>query len=182
MINRKLITTAKNLPWYLLQCKPNAVQVAVRNLENQSFTTFLPLQERTMRKGEAFKQQVRPLFPGYLFIQLDPEKGPWAQINNTRGVTRLVRLSTEPSVVPGNIVTALMARCDNHGVLQQSYQLEIGDQAEITQGPFSGFIAKVAGTEPNNRVHVLLNIMGQSSLMAIEVGGLQPSSEPIVEH
>ena len=83
---------AQNKRWYLAQCKPNATHVAVRNLDNQGFVSFLPLQEGTKRKGKGFQNQIRPLFPGYLFVQLDVNDGPWRKINNTRGVARLVRL------------------------------------------------------------------------------------------
>lgn len=174
MIKSYLLTMVKNLPWYLVQCKPNAVHVATRNLENQNFTTFLPLQESTTRKGDAFKQHIRPLFPGYLFVQLNPDEGPWHQVNNTRGVTRLVRLCSEPSVVPNNIVAALMARCGENGVLHETHQLQAGDKAQITRGPFSGFIATVGNSEPNDRIHVLLNIMGQSRNVVIDTAALTP--------
>ena len=64
----KTDTKAKNdLRWYLVQCKPNAAKIAVRNLKNQCFGTFLPLQEITKRKGKTFQRQIRQLFPGYLF-------------------------------------------------------------------------------------------------------------------
>ena len=174
MIKSNLLTIEQNLPWYLVQCKPNAVYVAARNLENQSFTTFLPLQESTTRNGETFKQNIRPLFPGYLFVQLNPDKGPWHQVNNTRGVTRLVRLCSEPSVVPNSIVSALITRCGENGVLQETYQLRAGDKTQITRGPFSGFIATVGNSEPNDRIHVLLNIMGQSRNVLIDTAALTP--------
>jgi len=159
MIEKPDAETMHELRWYLVQCKPNAAQIAVRNLENQSFGTFLPLQEITKRKGRIFERQIRPLFPGYLFVQIDPNLGPWRQVNSTRGVNRLVRLGAEPSVVPNEIVKALMARCN---------------QAQVTQGPLSGFIATISNIEPNNRINILIEIMGQTTKVAINADALQP--------
>ena len=136
------------------------------------------MQKLTMRKGDAFKHQIRPLFPGYLFVQLNPNEGPWHQVNNTRGVTRLVRLCTEPSVVPSSIVAGLIARCDNNNVLHEFHQLQAGDKTQITQGPFSGFMATVWNSEPTDRILVLLNIMGQSSVVAIDATALNPIGQP----
>ena len=179
MIEKPDTEMMRNLRWYLAQCKPNAAQIAVRNLENQSFGTFLPLQEITKRKGKIFQQQIQPLFPGYLFVKLRPDKGPWRQVNSTRGVARLVRLGAKPSVVPNEVVEALMASCDKQGMLRQtsktqSSQLHAGSQAQVTQGPFSGFIAEISDIEPNNRINVLIDIMGQSTKVAVNAGALQP--------
>ena len=179
MIEKPDTETTLDLRWYLVQCKPNAAQIAVHNLENQSFGTFLPLQEITKRKGKIFQRQIRPLFPGYLFVQIDPDQGPWRQVNSTRGVARLVRLGAEPSVVPNEIVEALMERCDNQSILRQtsetqSSQFHAGNQAQVTQGPFSGFIATISDIEPNNRIHILIEIMGQTTKVAINAGALQP--------
>jgi transcriptional antiterminator RfaH len=179
MIEKPDIETMYNLRWYLVQCKPNATQIAVRNLENQSFGTFSPLQEITKRKGKIFQRQISPLFPGYIFLQIAPDLGPWRQVNSTRGVARLVRLGAEPSVVPNEIVEALMARCDTQGILRQtsetqSSQLHAGNQAQVTKGPFSGFIATISDIETNNRINILIEIMGQATKVAINAGALQP--------
>ena len=179
MIEKPDTKTTHDLRWYLVQCKPNASQIAFRNLENQSFCTFMPLQKTTKRKGKIFQPQIRPLFPGYIFVQLHRDQGPWRQINSTRGVARVVRLGAQPSAVPNEIVEALMARCDKQSILfqtveTQSSQLHAGNQAQVTQGPFSGFIATITAIEPNNRINILIELMGQTTTVAINAGALQP--------
>ncbi|NCG10678.1 MAG: transcriptional activator RfaH [Alphaproteobacteria bacterium] len=179
MIEKPDTETMHELRWYLAQYKPNAAQIAVRNLENQSFGTFLPLQAITKRKGKIFQRQILPLFPGYLFIQIDPDQGPWRQVNSTRGVARLVRFGTDKSAVPNGIVEALIARCDKQSILRQtsetkSSQLHAGNQTQVTQGPFSGFIATISDIEPNDRINILIEIMGQTIKVAINAGALQP--------
>ena len=165
---------AQNKKWYLAQCKPNATHIAVRNLDNQGFASFLPLQEGTKRKGRGFHHQIRPLFPGYLFVQLDTTEGPWRRINSTRGIARLVRLGAEPSVVPDAIIANLMQRCDEMGIIQDAGALEAGDQAQVTQGPFSGFVATIANIEANARIYILLDIMGQSTKVSIDAKVIKP--------
>ena len=165
---------AQNKRWYLAQCKPNSTQIAIRNLKNQDFVSFLPLQEVTKRKERGFKHQIRPLFPGYLFVQLDATEGPWRRINSTRGIARLVRLGAEPSVVPDAIIANLMQRCDEMGIIQDAGVLEAGDQAQVTQGPFSGFVATIANIEANARIYILLDIMGQSTKVSIDAKVVKP--------
>ena len=181
MIEKPNSETTHDLRWYLVQCKPNATQIAVHNLENQSFGTFLPLQEITKRKGKIFQRQIRPLFPGYLFVKIDPDQGPWRQVNSTRGVARLVRLGAKPSMVPTKIIEALIAQCDEQSILRQtietqSSQLHAGKQAQVTQGPLSGFIANISDTQPNDRINILIEFIGQTTKVAIDAGALQPIS------
>ena len=168
------IQMAQNKRWYLAQCKPNATHIAVRNLENQDFVCFLPLQEVAKRKGKVFQHQIRPLFPGYLFVQLDATEGPWRKINSTRGIARLVHLGAEPSVVPDAIIANLMARCDEMSIVQDAGALVLGDRAQVTQGPFSGFVATIADVEANDRIYILLDIMGQLTKVSIDAKALTP--------
>ena len=180
MIEKPDTETTEDLRWYLLQCMPNAAQIAVRNLKNQGFRTFLPLQEITKRKGKIFHRQIRPLFVGYLFVQLHPSKGQWRQVNSTRGVSRLVSLGAEPSQVPNEIVAALMVRCDKQSILRQTSEIQanqshVGSQVQISLGPFSGYIATITEIEPNDRINILIEIMGQKTKVAINAGALQPT-------
>jgi transcriptional antiterminator RfaH len=92
----------------------------------------------------------------------------------------LVRLGAEPIVLPNKIVEALMARCDKQSILcqtseTQSSQLHADNQAQVTQGPFSGFIATISDIEPNKRIIILIEIMGQTTKVAINVDALQPN-------
>ena len=116
--------------------------MARRNLENQGLSAFLPLQKLTRRKGNVFQTQLRPLFPGYMFVAQDPTSGQWRKINNTRGVARLVRLAAELTPVPPTIMDLIFARCDVAGVFQQNATLVSGDDANITQGPLPAPLLK----------------------------------------
>jgi transcriptional antiterminator RfaH len=162
--------------WYLVHCKPNSEQMALRNLENQDFTAFLPLQKLTNRKSSGFQTRIRPLFPGYMFVAQDPIAGQWRKINSTRGVARLVCLAAEPTPVPLLIMNELFERCDANGVFQRSEKLVNGDVVKISQGPFSGMIGKIVEIEPSHRVHLLLDFLGQKSRMAIDSRGVIPIS------
>ena len=174
-MTEKKNNNATEQPWFLVQTKPNAEAVASQNLKNQQITAFMPLQKLTRRKGSAFQTQLRPLFPGYVFVAQDPAAGQWRKINNTRGVARLVRLAAEPTPVPATIMEQLFARCDETGIFQQSSTLVAGRDAKITRGPFAGTIAKIVEIDPNQRVHLLLDFMGQTSTLTTDAAGVTPN-------
>ena len=163
-----------NKVWYLVHCKPNGEQMAFRNLKNQGFSTFLPLQKLTNRKGLGFQTRVRPLFPGYMFVAQNPDAGQWRKINSTRGVARLVCFAADPTPLPRIIMNQLLERCDANGVFQQSVNLVTGDNVKISRGPFSGMIGKIIEIEPSQRVHLLLDLLGQESKMTIDSRAITP--------
>lgn len=162
--------------WYLVHCKPNAEQMALRNLENQGFSVFLPLQKMTNRQNLTFRTKTRPLFPGYIFVAQNHLSSQLHKVNNTRGVARIVRLSNEPTSVPTSIMRQLFACCDETSVFQQSALLNVGEDVKIIQGSLTGSIAKIIKIEPSQRVHLLFHFMGQESTLEIDVAGVVPVS------
>jgi transcriptional antiterminator RfaH len=159
--------------WFLLQLKPNGQRLAERNLQRQGFETFLPMHEVTERKSTRFMTDLRPLFPGYMFVGFEPEIAPWHQINSTVGVSRLVSMNGKPQSVPFDIVDGLMSRCDASGKLLPPQSLNAGDQVELRSGPFSNFVATVESIESDRRIWVLMDFMGQRTRIKVAPSQLQ---------
>ncbi len=162
--------------WFLLQFKPNSHRLVERNLMRQDFTTFLPMQEVTRRKSTRFVNDLRPLFPGYMFVAFDPKSAPWRKINGTIGVSKLVSFGGQPKPVPLDLVSGLIQRCDAQGKLLHAKQLAAGDQVTLLTGPFANFIATVETIDIEQRIWVLMECMGQRTRMYVKADQLQLSN------
>ena len=90
-------------------------------------------------------------------------------------MARLVRLGTDPCPVPNRVIAALLERCDADHVLQDPGALEVGNQARIAKGPLSGFVAEIIAIEPDSRVHLLLDIMGQATHITVAPSTIIPA-------
>jgi transcriptional antiterminator RfaH len=159
--------------WFLVQFKPNSHKIAERNLRRQDFQTFLPLHEETKRKAGRFTTTLRPLFTGYMFVAFDASKGGWRAINSTYGITRLVSFGEDPQPVPLDLISRLMLRCDEGGKLLPPRILKPGDAVEISGGPFAEFVATVENVDPDQRVWVLLELMGRTTRVAVHPDALR---------
>ena len=153
--------------WFLAQLKPNCANIADKNLKRQGFNTFLPMEEETRQRKGKFVTEMRPLFPGYIFVAFDVTRGFWRTVNSTHGITRLVSLGKEPTAVPLDLVSQLMLRCDAKGKLLPPKLLKPGDQVMLTKGAFANFVAEVETIAPDRRVWVLMEIMGGQTRVAI---------------
>ena len=161
--------------WYLVQVKPNGYRLAERNLLRQGFTCFQPLVRATERRGAQFRPVSRPLFPGYLFVAFDPARAPWRKINSTAGVARLLSVGNAPQEVPGGLVAELRARVDAGGHVTLTDNLNVGDRVEIQSGPFAGFLGQVARLAPEDRAHLLVDLMGRRAQVTARVMELRKS-------
>ena len=159
--------------WFLAQLKPNCANIAAKNLKRQGFRTFLPLEEETLQRNGKFVTANRPLFPGYIFVAFDAALGLWRTVNSTYGITRLVSFGKEPTVVPLDLVSQLMLRCDAKGKLLPPKLLKPGDHVTLTQGPFANFVAEVEKIATDRRVWVLMEFMGGQSRVAVEADQLR---------
>ena len=159
--------------WYLIQFKPNSHRMAERNLHRQGFQTFLPMQHITRRKASRFVSDLKPLFPGYMFVSGNGELAPWRTINSTIGVSRLVSFEGKPKPLPLQLISGLMLRCDASGSLLPPQNLSEGDSVEMLTGPFANFIATVDTIDPEQRIWVLMDFMGQKTRMQVTTDQLQ---------
>ena len=159
--------------WYLIQFKPNSHRLAERNLNRQGFDTFLPMQKFTRRKASRFVSDLKPVFPGYMFVSVNSELAPWRTINSTIGVSKLVSFEGKPKPLPLRLISGLMLGCDASGILLPPKSLNEGDSVEMLSGPFANFIATVDTIDPEQRIWVLLDFMGQKTRMQVSADQLQ---------
>ena len=155
--------------WYLIHTKIRQEAVALDNLERQGYTCFYPtlMAEKVRRKALTLVEE--PMFPRYLFIQLDTglESLSWAPIRSTLGVSRLVKFGQEPAKVDPAIIEALQAT-QAQGAPVVLRQFAPGDALHITDGPFKGIDAIYQATDGEGRVMVLLELMSKPVRMTVE--------------
>ncbi len=160
--------------WYLVQIKPNSHAIAERNLKQQGFMTFQPSIEETVKRSGKFITQSRPLFSGYMFVCVGQNSTPWRAINSTYGVSKLVTLGgSKPKVVPEKLIVNLMSRCNDKGRLLPPTALHIGDEVRVTSGPFVDFVSKIEKISLDERVWVLLDILGGEVKVAVSCKNVQ---------
>jgi transcriptional antiterminator RfaH len=151
--------------WYVVQTQPLAEAKAVWHLQNQGFRCFLPRIDAVRRHARRVMQVLAPLFPRYLFVQIDLDVERWRAINGTRGVAHLLTDGAAcPLAVPSGVVEALLQKCDARGVVSLTAMgvFSKGAQVKIRSGAFAGQTAEVNGVfaGARDRVQVLLTLLG----------------------
>ena len=159
--------------WFILQFKANSHRLAERSLHRQGFESFLPMHEITKYKYNRYVSELRPLFPGYMFVAFNPASGPWRQINCTIGVSKLVCFGDQPSPIPPDLMSGLKLRCDADGKLLPPKRLNNGDTVQLLTGPFANYIANIETIDAEQRIWVLMELMGRITRISVNPNELR---------
>ena len=149
--------------WYVVQTRPNAESKAVAHLGRQDFVTYLPRYLKRRRHARRVEVVTAPLFPRYLFVEIDMAIQRWRSIYSTIGVSRLVCTGDVPTPVPGHVVAMLKDREDAAGFIQleRRPQFRVGDEIRVCEGILSDRLGLYDGMPDRDRVAVLLDLLGR---------------------
>jgi transcription elongation factor/antiterminator RfaH len=160
--------------WFAVNTHPAAEHKACLHLENQGWQTFLPRIARTLRSGRRTRTELRPLFPGYVFIHLDIGHSPWRAIDSTIGVRSLVKNGDTPAAIPAGIVEALQDMTQQNGQVVFTAHLRRGDKVKFLTGPFAEMAGALERLDSKGRVLILLNLLGRETQVSAHASEIQP--------
>lgn len=148
--------------WGVVHAHLHREHVAIEHLARQEFETYCPMIMRQVRHARRTRDVLRPLFPGYLFVRIDPDRRRWRSILSTRGVRALMRCGERPGFVEDAFVGCLKAREHNGVIVRPAAPYRVGQQIHICSGAFSGLVATIVEMPEKERLVVLMNLLSHS--------------------
>jgi transcriptional antiterminator RfaH len=152
-----------------MHSKPNKEELLWEQLTARQIETFHP--RIRVHPVNPRARQMRPYFPGYVFIHVDMEEVGLSTLQRMPGATGVVSFDNQPSTVPDALIPLLKKQVDqiNREGGKIPADMQPGDLVEIQRGPFAGyeaiFDARLPGSE---RARVLLKMLhGRAAKMEI---------------
>ena len=160
--------------WYAVQTKPRQEATAEHNLQRQGFTTYLPKILLRKRRRDKWTKVVEPLFPRYLFIQVDPGEHSLAPVRSTLGVAGLVRFGHHLEPVPDSIIDYLRQaeNPDTHQHHADDWPQQRGDAVRILEGPFAGLGGIFQAATSEQRAMVLIELLGRHNTVQVPMDAI----------
>jgi transcriptional antiterminator RfaH len=158
--------------WYVVQTQINAEAKAARNLVRQGFEIYLPRYLRRRSHARKIERVPSPLFPRYLFVQIDVATQRWRSIQSTFGVSHLVLQGDDPARVAPEVVDSLRAREDEGGYvkLDERSKFAPGDKVRVLAGVFAENLGLFDGMADRDRIAILLDLLGRKVRVSLDVG------------
>lgn len=158
--------------WHVALIEPQSEQIASRVLRARGYEVYHPTFPKPRRWGgvgsKAIKMMMRPMFPGYLFVNESVQGWHW--LRSTPGVrksTSLLMINDTYAVLPeGEIqrIAETQKRLVNQIVNAKKYTpFAVGDIVRVTGGPFAGFYATIETLDDHERIALLMDIFRRKS-------------------
>jgi transcription elongation factor/antiterminator RfaH len=148
--------------WYVVYSKPRKETRAKFHLERRQVEVFYP-QLRLPRYVTA-PRQVVPLFPNYLFVRINIAE-QFHDVTWSPGIRRFVGPLAEPTPLDDEVVVFLKRLASSEGVIAARPDLTVGQEVEITRGPFSGLLGIIQRpADARGRVKVLMQLLTRRAI------------------
>lgn len=157
------------MPWYAVQHKPAQGNRALDNLQNQGASCFYPKVSIERIRGGKRATVLEPLFPGYLFINIEESDKLWSKLRSTRGILRVVGFGGKPRPIPDDVISYIregLTEVENQG------GLKTGERVEIKEGPFRGIEGIFEAYDGEERAIVLISFMQKQQQIRVNLGDL----------
>jgi transcriptional antiterminator RfaH len=149
--------------WFVIRTKVRKEDYAAERLEQRGVAVFLP------RILEYHRDQVSPLFPGYLFVHIalfeQYHRVVWAP-----GVRSFVAFGAVPTPVAESVIYLIASSAGPDGVIRPLAPFKAGDRVQITGGPLAGLVAVIQRPcSQRGRVKILLDFLRQGASIELPV-------------
>ena len=156
--------------WYAIHTKPKQEGRADSNLRAWRVETFTPrVNERGYTPAGHVKNQLKPLFPQYIFARFDAKR-MLHLVYFTRGVHDVVRFGRDdPTPIDNEIIAIIRSRVGVNGLIDLSEKFKAGDQIVIKDGPLKNFIGIFErDVKESDRVMILLSTLKYQAHLLLE--------------
>jgi transcriptional antiterminator RfaH len=168
------------LRWYLIHTKPTREAVAEVNLLRQGYQVYYPRLLRPIRIRGRWVDRVASLFPRYLFLGLAVGRQAMGPVRSTVGVANVVRFGNDYTVVPDEVVENLRRRADPTTGLHRLHAhtvFEAGSNIRVIAGVFDGLEGVFHRESGDERVVLLLGLLGRDTLVQLPAAFVLPQFE-----
>lgn len=160
--------------WLVVNTHPHREKLALENLHRQDFTAYCPQVRRQLRARTGPRDVLRPLFPSYVFVRVSRDKTLWRPVLSTYGVRHVVRFGDAVPYLDPRFVDTLRSREVNGAVVKPPLPYVAGQEIRIAGGAFDGIVARILEVGDNDRLVILMDLLGQSVRARIHADQVSP--------
>jgi transcriptional antiterminator RfaH len=146
--------------WYVIQTKPKKEEEATSYLSTKGVKIFSPLLESFTTRNARITEELKPLFPGYIFGKFDLEQN-YPLVRWARGVKCVLGFGGYPIPISGEVIETIKQRTDERGIVKKIRHFEPNDVVRVTSGPLKDLLGIFERwVSDSERVRILLNLIG----------------------
>ena len=150
------------MSWYVTYIRRNHERVVNKILTQKGLVTFLPQIIVPSRRKDRKILIKRPLFPNYVFVELDQVRENWMKVFRTPGLVRICG-NGRPMSIPNEDIESIRIFVNSDRNIYPLPFLHVGSKVQVISGPLAGAVGILIREAPKKRQLVVsIELMGQS--------------------
>jgi len=122
------------------------------------------------------KKLLKPLFPGYIFVEMELNDNFRYEIKNTPGVINFISCGNDPIPIRENEIKYIMTLVDDGKIPLMETTCEVGDIAQIVNGPFMGAAGVISEIDiKRKKIKVAIDILGKQVAIDLDYDDIKSS-------
>lgn len=152
-------------PWLVLRTRSRQECVVDSFLRERQVRSFLPKRRELRRWHDRVKTLETVLFPGYVFVQPQPEQ--FAIVRHVRGSCGLLMTAGKPAEIPEHAVEAVKIMAGSGEPVAVATELVHGQKVQVIAGPFERAQGEFVRIKSQQRLIINAHMIGHS--VSVEV-------------
>ncbi|NIU87849.1 MAG: UpxY family transcription antiterminator [Nitrosopumilaceae archaeon] len=151
--------------WYAVYTIVRHEKAVYSSLLDKEIDSYLPIREVINRWKDRNKKVLLPLFPGYVFVNIDLRDK--LAVLNTKGVVRILGVNGNPTPVPEQQVNSIKSLLES-GLHYNPYNYLVeGKEVEVINGPLCGSRGRILQRRGHYRLILSVDLI--QSAVSVEV-------------
>ncbi len=168
---------ADDLAWFAIHTRSRFEDKVESALTRKGLEVFLPRLETLSRRRDRRLLLKRPLFPGYLFVQVLLDLANYQKIIKVPGVVRLLGAKDRPTSVAVEIIDSLKTIVDSGRLYFPHPYLAQGMKVCIKEGALAGAVGIILRRrEKKRRLVVDVELFQRSVAVELDDEAVEPWS------
>jgi transcription antitermination factor NusG len=162
--------------WYAVHVRSNQEQTTAAFLAGRGVAHFLPTYRTRSRRKDRKLILTRPLFKGYLFVEIDIAGPQRIDVLKAPGTVRIVEFGGRPTPVPAETIHSIEILVGEGADEVRPHPLvREGQRVAVLDGPFAGARGKIVSTGGRKpKLVVEVEFLGRAVSVPIAAEQVEP--------
>lgn len=163
--------------WYVIFVQTGrerkVLKLLEKHLDTSTFVPFIPFHERIFKNSGILKRELKPLFPGYVFVQSEVSgqrfiKDTKSLIHESRDIISILKYSDMEIEMRENERQNMLSLCNDDHCVESSRGIIEGDKIHIKSGPLKGRESIIKKVDRHKRqAWIQMEFMGDIRLVSV---------------
>lgn len=155
--------------WFAIQTRARNEKKVTAQLQTKGIEAFLPLMSEVHRWSDRHKMVNQPLFPGYVFVHINPYPEFRVSILNTNGVYGFVGSRGAGIPIPDKQILDIQTIVSNPVPFSAYPSLRIGQRVRVRGGCLDGVEGSLVSINSDHTLVVSIELLNRS--VAVRISG-----------